>query len=182
MFWQVFLQNHLPTCVLAFKFEIYPVFSLSVALPLLVCLYSNASFRIGLPAYWIRRRIRFIRSISAPHPNNQLSYLDTVSLEHTDSGFVCAWAECTVPKERLMSSLSKCTEVIGQDIRKPANPIQACLLTHTFVFPSCKANSSTWTSARVVRVGHCIARSKLAFHKRGFGNYATWCLWMSSAE
>lgn len=76
---------------------------------------------------------RFIQCISAPNLNNQLSYLDTVSLEHTDLRFVCMWTERTVQRDRVMSSLSKCTEVIGQDIRKPANPIQACLLTHTFV-------------------------------------------------
>lgn len=68
-----------------------------------------------------------------PSPCNQLSYLDTVSLEHTDYGLVCKWTERIVQGDRLTSSLSKCTEVIGQDIRKPANPIQACLLTRTVV-------------------------------------------------
>lgn len=84
----------------------------------------------------------FIQCNSAPHLNNQLSYLGTVSLELTDLRvFVCE-TKRTVQRDRMMSSLSKCTEVIGQDIRKPANPIQACLLTHTHLFPSFKANSS----------------------------------------
>lgn len=124
-----------PSANLCSCFQVWnlPVFSPSVSLALSVCLYNHASFCIGSPAYWISQTHRFTRCISAPHLNNQLSYLDTVSSEHTDLSSVCVWAERTVHRDRLMSPLSKWTEVIGQDIRKPANPVQACLLTHTFV-------------------------------------------------
>lgn len=81
MFWKVFLQNHLPTCALAFKYEIYPFSlylwsSLSLSLQPCILLHWLTSLFAGT---WL-----YTHCIYAPHLNNQLSHLDTVSLQHTD--------------------------------------------------------------------------------------------------
>lgn len=81
MFWQVFLQNRLPTCALAFKYEIYPFSlylwsSLSLSLQPCILLHWLTSLFAGT---WL-----YTHCIYAPHLNNQLSHLDTVSLQHTD--------------------------------------------------------------------------------------------------
>lgn len=131
MFWQVFLQNRLPTCALAFKYEIYP-FSLCLSVELSQFVFT-AMHPFALAYQLIRRHMALRTLYLCPSPKQPAKPPRHSILTAHRLTCVWAWKEHTVPRNRLMSSLSKCTKVIGQDIRKPANPIEACLITHTSV-------------------------------------------------
>lgn len=84
----------------SYKTVCQPVFSLSSLKStcfLSVCLSQSLSLSLQpcILLHWLTslpdsQAHCFTQCISAPHPNNQLSYLDTVSLQHTDLRFLFA--------------------------------------------------------------------------------------------